>query len=97
MLALNGDADDSSASFWGLVSGTDAIRYWDTSISDWANITGAIAGLDYTPDYLTEGDLAGYTVLTVTAIPEPATLSLLILGSGLLLFGRRRNKNRLRV
>jgi T5SS/PEP-CTERM-associated repeat protein len=89
MLALHGDADDSIFDFLGLIDGTDAIRYWDTSISDWANITGATYGEDYTLSYLTEGDLAGYTMLTVTAIPEPATLSLLVLGGATILRRRR--------
>ena len=72
MLALNGNTGDSLASFLGLIEGTDAIRYWDESIWDWAHITGATPGDDYTLDYLTEGDLAGYTMLTVTApIPVP--------------------------
>ena len=34
MLALRGNVDDSLAQFFGLVSGTDAIRYWDASLSD---------------------------------------------------------------
>jgi len=59
MLAINGDADDSLAEFLGLIDGTDAIRYWDDSIGDWANITGATYGEDYTLSYLTEGDLSG--------------------------------------
>ncbi len=65
MLALYGDADDSLVDFLGLVDGTDAIRYWDDSILDWADITGATYGRDYMLDYLIEGDLAGYTMLTV--------------------------------
>ena len=65
MLALDGEADDSLVDFLGLIDGTDAIRYWDDSISDWADIMGATYGRDYTLNYLTEGDLDGYTVLTV--------------------------------
>jgi T5SS/PEP-CTERM-associated repeat protein len=90
MLALNGQADDSLASFFDLISGTDAIRFWDDSISDWANITEAEYGVDYTLEYLTEGDLTGYTLLTVTAVPELATMSLLGVGALALLRKRRR-------
>jgi len=90
MLALNGDADDSLTDFLGLVNGTDAIRYWDDSISDWADIAGATYGQDYTLSYLTEGDLSGYTMLTVTAVPEPATLSLFALGAVTMI--RRKHK-----
>ncbi len=91
MLALFGDADDSLVDFLELVDGTDAIRYWDDSILDWADITGATYGDDYTLSYLTEGDLDGYTVLTVGVVPEPGTITLLSMGVlGLLLFFRRR-------
>jgi len=86
-LALFGEADDSLVEFMGLinfVNGTGAIRYWNSSISDWADITGATYGLDYTLDYLTAGDLAGFTMLTVGEIPEPATMLLLALGGVLL-------------
>jgi hypothetical protein len=65
MLALYGDADDSLFDFLDLIGGTDAIRYWDDSILSWADITGATYGDDYTLGYLTEGDLTGYTMLTV--------------------------------
>ncbi len=65
MLALFGDADDSLVSYKGLIDGTDAIRYWDYSISDWADITGATYGRDYTLNYLSGGALSGYTLLTV--------------------------------
>jgi T5SS/PEP-CTERM-associated repeat protein len=79
MLALKGDADDSLADFLGLIRGSDTIHYWDDSVAGWSDITNATCGEDYTLSYLTEGDLAGYTLLTV--VPEPATLSLLILAS----------------
>lgn len=85
MLALFGDADDSLAEFLGLIEGTDAIRYWDGSVLDWADITGAAYGIDYTLEYLTDGDLAGYTMLTV---PEPGTV--LFFGLGGLVLRRKR-------
>lgn len=86
MLALFGDTDDSLADFLDLIDGTDAINYWDDSISDWANIAYATYGVDYTLSYITEGDLADYTMLTV---PEPATVLLVGLG-GLALLRKRR-------
>jgi len=94
MLAMFGEADESLLGFLGLIDGTDAIRYWDDSISGWADIKGATYGQDYTLSYLTEGDLAGYTMLTVTAVPEPATLALLalalpVLGSAAIIRLRR--------
>jgi T5SS/PEP-CTERM-associated repeat protein len=80
MLALAGNANDSLSQFLGLIYGTDNIRYWNASLSDWAPLTTAIYGADYTLEYLTTGDLAGYTLLTVgTAVPEP-TAWLLALG-----------------
>lgn len=71
MLALYGDADDSLAQFLGLVQGTDAIRFWDGSLSDWSPLTSATLGVDYALEYLTTGDLAGYTLLTVGEITGP--------------------------
>jgi len=76
MLAVYGRGDDSLTDFLGLIDGTDAIRYWDVDISDWAHITDATYGEDYTLDYLNEGELSGHTLLTVTAVPEPSTLCL---------------------
>ena len=72
MLALASDeyGDDSLGDFLDLINGTDAINYWDIGLSDWTNITSATYGDDYTLEYLTTGDLAGYTVLTVLT-PEP--------------------------
>ncbi len=70
MLALKGDADDSLEKFLRLIRGTDAIQYWDDSISDWANITSATFGEDYTLGYLVGGCMDGYTMLCVGA-PEP--------------------------
>jgi T5SS/PEP-CTERM-associated repeat protein len=78
MLALKGDADDSLAQFLALVDGTDAIRYWKASLSDWRPLTQAIFGVDYTLQYLTTGEFAGYTLLTVGSIPEPASLVLVV-------------------
>jgi T5SS/PEP-CTERM-associated repeat protein len=89
MLALEGEADDSIGQFLGLVGGTDAIRYWDGGA--WSHISGAMAGTDYTLEYLTGGELDGFTMLTVmTAVPEPSTIALILLGIGALLVVRRR-------
>lgn len=68
-LALYGEADGSLLEFLELVEGTDSLRYWDTTLSDWAPITDATYGDDYTLEYLTEGGLAGYTLLTVGTLP----------------------------
>lgn len=77
MLALMGEADDSIHEFLGLVDGTDVIQYWDDSVLDWADITDATYGMDYRLTYITEGELNGYTILTV---PEPASFAILGLG-----------------
>jgi T5SS/PEP-CTERM-associated repeat protein len=71
MLALWGNADDSLAQFLGLVSGTDAIRYWSPSLASWTPLTAATLGLDYTLQYQDAGDLTGYTLLTVLAPGPP--------------------------
>jgi T5SS/PEP-CTERM-associated repeat protein len=65
MLAVYGDADNSLSQFFNLIYGTDAIRYWDAAVEDWAPLTSATFGTDYTLEYLTTGELAGYTLLTV--------------------------------
>jgi fibronectin-binding autotransporter adhesin len=71
MLALWGNADDSLAQFLGLVAGTDAIRYWDASLTNWAPLTSATLGVDYSLQYQNAGDLIGYTLLTVSAPGPP--------------------------
>ncbi|MBN2022324.1 MAG: PEP-CTERM sorting domain-containing protein [Pirellulales bacterium] len=101
VLTLLGDADDSLASFLDLIVGTDAIRYWDDSMRNWANITSATPGVDYTLTYIDDSssDLYGYTALTVGTVPEPSTLVLMGLGAAGLLFrilGRRDNSGSLR-
>lgn len=85
MLALYGDADDSLGQFLDLVDGTDAIRYWDSTINDWELLTNA-SGDDYLLEYMAGGDLAGYTVLTVGAVPEPGCVIMLLtlLATGLI-------------
>ncbi|MDP6047760.1 MAG: hypothetical protein QGH94_02380 [Phycisphaerae bacterium] len=62
------------------IVGTDDIRYWDDEAWAWADITAATDSEDYTLAYHTTGDLSGYTVLTVTTAPEPATMVMLGLG-----------------
>jgi T5SS/PEP-CTERM-associated repeat protein len=92
MLALYGEADGSITEFLDLVEGTDAICYWDTSLHGWASIADATYGDDYTLEYLTSGDLAGYTLLTVytpTPIPEPTAVVMLGFGAMLFAAGRR--------
>ncbi len=95
-LALYGDADDSIDDFLALVSpyqGTDAIQYWNGSA--WDNITNATPGVDYTLEYLTEGDLEDYTMLNVVAeVPEPSTFTMLIVVSIGFLFVRGRGRGR---
>ena len=71
MLALQCNAENSLLDFFEWIEGMDAINYWDDSISDWLPITGATSGTDYTLEYLTEGELAGYTVLTVGTVSIP--------------------------
>lgn len=93
ILALKGEADDSINDFLGLLSqyeGKDSIQY--PKGSTWDHITNATEGVDYNLQYLDAGDLAGYTLLTVTAVPEPSMIAMLIAWSiGLLLVrGRRR-------
>jgi len=79
MLALYGDADGSLADFLALTEGNLPIRwYWEGL--GWVDIEDATYGATYGVDYtLSKGDgnLAGYTILTV---PEPTTLTLLVMG-----------------
>ena len=73
MLALAGEADDSLDDFFGLIEGVDDIRWWNMWNNDWEPLTTARPGQCYRLEYLTEGDLAGYTLLTVdTLVPGDA-------------------------
>ena len=67
MLALFGNAAGSINDYLDRVSGTDAIRYWDEATSDWAPITSATPGTDYTLTYVndTGSELYQYNILTV--------------------------------
>lgn len=90
MLALFGNADTSLSDFLNLIEGTDAIRYWDNSIPNWAPITDAAPGIDYTLAYIDDpgSDLYGYTVLTVGMVPEPDVILVLLIGAAMLLTRR---------
>ena len=82
MLALASDpnGDDSLDDFLSSIEGTDAIRYWDHESSEWLNINTATYGDDYTLEYITTGELAGYTLLTVGIVPEPGVVKLALCG-----------------
>lgn len=79
MLALPGDTAGSLADFRRPIKGSEftsveePIRYWKASAWAWTDLSEATAGVDYTLNYHTEGDLAGYTVLTVITAVEPPT------------------------
>ena len=91
MLALYGDADDSLDDFLGLIEGTDAIQYWDGD--SWEALIGAVEGEDYTLAYIEDGELAGYTVLTVGTVPEPSVVVLMSTAMvGFLIFRRRKSR-----
>lgn len=86
MLAILGAFVDMDAFMTNISVGTEgSLNFWDgTSYLSYVNFT---EGVDYTLNYHSGGDMAGYTVLT--AVPEPATLALFGLG-GLVLRRRRR-------
>lgn len=76
MLALHGNGAGSINSFLNMISGTDAIYWWDSSINNWAHLTTASLGTDCWLDYQSSGSLAGYTLLTVGTMPLAAMDSL---------------------
>ncbi|QDU55654.1 hypothetical protein [Aeoliella mucimassa] len=79
-LAVFGKADASIEHFLSSIVGNDDIRYWDQATTTWAPITEAVQNRDYTLRYIHQGELAGYTMLTVGPVPEPASVLLAILG-----------------
>ena len=64
-LALSGSVSDLTG-FYGLIAGQDNIEYWNGSA--WVNLTAGTRGTDY-GFTAGSGDLSGYTVLTVPALP----------------------------
>jgi len=81
MLALEGRADASLMDYYGLIyhhlnGWADNLRFWDMQQDDWAGLTQASPGQDYSLQYHDTGDLAGYTVLTVHTVPEPHAFAL---------------------
>jgi T5SS/PEP-CTERM-associated repeat protein len=84
-LALKGDVDNLT-DFLALTEGNGAILYYNGT--EWDIIDNATEFTDYTLA-AGIGGLSEYSVLTVTAVPEPATMSLLAIG-GIALIRRRR-------
>ena len=86
---------DSLADFLDLIEGTGAVRYWDDSIADWAHISGATLGSDYTLNPMSPG-MGPSARLTVLApgptVPEPSVLMALLGMAGCVLL-RRGNRN----
>jgi hypothetical protein len=78
-------ATKKSRSFFQFLGWFGLYFLWESA---WRSLQYATYGTDYTLDYITEGELAGYTLLTV---PEPCNLILLGLG-GLLLRRTKDNK-----
>lgn len=68
-LAIIGDTHESLDRFLENVSRPSAVRYWDSTIDDWASIAGGDLGVDFSLEYQAAGDLAGYTLLTVGSAP----------------------------
>jgi len=68
-------SDNDLEDFLTLINGTGPIQYWDGN--NWANITEATYVDDYILTHNNNGNLAGYTVLTV---PEPAALLMFSIG-----------------
>jgi T5SS/PEP-CTERM-associated repeat protein len=68
-LAIKGKADNSISEFLGLIEGTDAICYFDSSTAQWINIVQATNKKNYTLTYFSGGELSGYTMLTFLGTP----------------------------
>lgn len=75
-LALEGSANNLTG-FYGLISGTDneEFQYWTGSA--WSDLANGTKGTDY-GFTAGSGDLSGYTVLTVPALPPGGTIILVL-------------------
>ena len=62
------------------VDGHGKIRGWDQATGDWVPLSSTTT-LNYTVEYQEEGDLAGYTILTVGYLPSDANGDGMVNGS----------------
>ena len=69
-LALAGVLDSDLDEFLGENNAPGSLRYWDARSAAWRPMIMAARDRDYTLQYFSSGDFAGYTLLTVGESPE---------------------------
>lgn len=74
-IAISDRQYNSLEELFSLGNGGISPVYWRGG--EWAPLTEAVRGVDYTLEYATSGELANATVLTVLAVPEPTSALLL--------------------